>query len=168
MKFSYDDLANFYIPSSTKTIPLPEQLRPMKTCQASLYFKGSYNNFDSEVHLISGVGNVDLDVSRQKTGRGDNVFSGRIDADRVNAGLIANARKYVGSLDLNADFTVRFPKHGNIDLAMKGKAYHAEVLGHRSRISLTRFRLSLVRASFLSASSLRTRKVITPAASSKT
>ena len=131
MKFSYDDLANFYIPSSTKTIPLPEQLRPMKTCQASLYFKGSYNNFDSEVHLISGVGNVDLDVSRQKTGRGDNVFSGRIDADRVNAGLIANARKYVGSLDLNADFTVRFPKHGNIDLAMKGKAYHAEVLGHR-------------------------------------
>ena len=36
-----------------------------------------------------------------------------------------------------------------------------------SKISLTRLRFSLVRASFFSASSLRTRKVITPAASSK-
>ena len=130
LQFSYDDLANFYIPSKTKTIPMPESLRPMKAGIATLYFKGSYNNFDSEVHLVSGVGDVDLDVSRQKTQRGDNVFNGRINAYRVNAGVIANAPKVIGGLDLNADFVVRFPKKGNIDLTLNGKAYQAELFGH--------------------------------------
>ena len=131
LQFTYDDLTNFYIPSKTKTIPLPESLRPMKAGKASLNFKGSYNNFDSEVHLVSGIGNVDLDVSRQMTEQGDNVFSGRIDAEEVNAGLIANAQKYVGSLDLNTDFVAQFPQKGNVGLTMKGKAYQAELLGHR-------------------------------------
>ena len=130
LQFTYDDLANFYIPSSTKTIPLPESLRPLKSGKATLNFRGSYNNFDSELHLTSGIGNVDLDVSRQKTATGDNVFSGRIDADRVEAGLIANAQKYVGSLDLNTDFVARIPKKGAIDLTMKGKAYNAELMGY--------------------------------------
>ena len=130
LQFTYDDLANFHIPSATKTIPLPESLRPLKSGKATLNFKGSYNNFDSEVHLTSGIGNVDLDVSRLKKDNGDNVFSGRINADRVNAGLIANAEKIVGSLDLDADFVVRFPKQGNIDLTMNGKAYQTELLGH--------------------------------------
>jgi hypothetical protein len=130
LQFTYDDLTNFYIPSKTKTIPLPEQLRPMKSGMASLNFKGSYNNFDSEVHLVSGIGKVDLDMSRQKTEQGDNVFSGRLDAEGVNAGLIANAQKYVGSLDLNTDFVARFPQKGNVGLTIKGKAYQAELLGH--------------------------------------
>ena len=130
LEFTYDDLANFYIPSPTKTIPLPESLRPLKSGKALLNFKGSYNNFDSEVHLTSGIGNVDLEVSRLKRENGDNVFSGRIDADRVNAGLIADAEKYIGSLDLSADFVARFPKKGNIDLTMKGSANNAELLGY--------------------------------------
>ena len=131
LQFTYNDLTNFYIPSKTKTIPLPEQLKPMKSGKASLNFKGSYNNFDAEVHLVSGIGNVDLDVSRQKTEQGDNVFSGRVDADNVNAGLIANAQKYIGSLDLNTDFVARFPQKGHVGLTMKGKAYQAELMGHR-------------------------------------
>ena len=131
LEFTFDDLTNFYIPSATKTIPLPESLRPLKSGKASLNFKGSYNDFDSEVHLFSGIGNVDLEVSRLKKGNGDNVFSGRINADRINAGLIANAQKVLGTLDLNADFVACFPKKGDIDLTMKGKAYQAELLGHR-------------------------------------
>ena len=130
LQFTYDDLTNFYIPSSTKTIPLPESLRPLKSAKATLNFRGSYNDFDSEIHLTSGIGNVDLDVSRQKMENGDNVFSGRIDADRVNAGLIANAEKYIGNLDLSTDFVVRFPKKGNVDLTMKGNAYQAELMGY--------------------------------------
>ena len=130
LQFTYDDLANFHIPSATKTIPLPESLRPLKSGKATLSFRGSYNNFDSEVHLTSGIGNVDLEVARQRTERGDNVFSGRIDAEEVDAGLIANAEKFIGSLDLNADFVARFPKTGSVDLSMKGKAYNAELMGY--------------------------------------
>ena len=131
LQFTYDDLTNFYIPSSTKTIPLPESLRPLKSGKATLNFKGSYNNFDSEVHLVTGIGKVDLDVSRQLTEKGDNVFSGRIDADEVNAGMIANIPKYLGRLNLNADFVARFPKQGNVDLSLDGKAYQAELIGYR-------------------------------------
>ena len=130
LQFTYDDLTNFYIPSSTKTIPLPESLRPIKSGKGSVNFKGSYNNFDSEVHLVSGVGKVDLNVSRQNTKEGDNMFSGRIGAEGVDAGLIANAQKYVGSLDLDADFVARIPKDGSIDLTLDGKAYQAELLGY--------------------------------------
>ena len=131
LQFTYDDLANFYIPTSTKTIPLPESLRPLKTGKASLKYKGSYNNFNSEVHLVSGIGNVDLEVSRQKTGKGDNVFIGYIDAENVDAGLIANAQKYLGTLNLNADFVARFPQKGSVDLTMKGKAHQAELMGYQ-------------------------------------
>ena len=131
LQFTYDDLTNFYIPSSTKTIPLPESLRPLKSGKATLNFKGSYNNFDSEIHLVTGIGKVDLDVSRQLTEKGDNVFSGRIDADEVNAGMIANIPKYLGRLNLNADFVARFPKQGNVDLSLDGKAYQAELIGYR-------------------------------------
>ncbi len=131
LQFTYDDLANFYIPTSTKTIPMPESLRPMKTGSAMLNFKGSYNDFVSEVHLISDIGYVDLDLSHQKTMEGVNVFTGRINADSVNAGLIANAQNYIGSLDLSADFVARVPKKGNVELTMKGNAYDVELLGHR-------------------------------------
>jgi hypothetical protein len=131
LQFTYDDLTNFYIPSSTKTIPLPESLRPLKAGKASLNFKGSYNNFDSEIHLVTSIGKVDLDVSRQMMENGDNVFSGRIAADEVNAGLIANIPKYIGSLDLDADFVARFPENGNIDLTLDGKAYQAELMGYQ-------------------------------------
>ena len=135
MQFTYDDLKSFYIPSASnktilKTIPLPESLSPMKTCRASLRFKGSYNDFYSKVHLVSGVGDVDLHLWRERSKEGDNVFSGSIDAQRVNAGLIANARKVVGSLDLNADFMACVPKKGNVELTMKGSANQAELLGH--------------------------------------
>ena len=131
LQFTYDDLANFYIPTSTKTIPLPESLRPLKTGKASLKFKGSYNNFNSEVHLESGIGNVDLEASWRKTEKGDNEFTGYIDAENVNAGLIANAQKYVGSLNLNADFVAVFPQKGSVDLTMKGKARQAELMGYK-------------------------------------
>ena len=59
MNFTYDDLANFYIPSSSKTIPMPESLRIMDKGQLSLDFKGSYNHFVSNVNLVSGVGNIE-------------------------------------------------------------------------------------------------------------
>ena len=131
LQFSYSDLEKIRIPSSTQKLPLPESLRPMKTARASLSFKGSINNFDSKIHLVSGLGNVDLDLSRQLMENGDDVFSGRIDAEEINAGLIADAQEYVGNLDLNTDFVVRIPEQGNVDLTMKGKAYNADLMGYR-------------------------------------
>ena len=129
MRFNYDDLANFYIPSNTKTIPLPESLKIMGDSRLSLNFKGSYNDFNSDIKLASGVGNIDASIARSRNQKGDNIFSGYINADRVKAGTIANATKYVGDLDLNADFSVKFPQKGNPELSVNGKMSKVKLLG---------------------------------------
>ena len=131
MQFSYDDLANFYIPSSTKTIPMPESLRPMDKGRISLNFKGSYSNFVSDITLTSGIGDIDASIARANSAKGDNVFSGFINAERVKAGMVANASKFVGDLDLNANFMAKFPKNGKPEFRVDGNAYHAELLGNR-------------------------------------
>ena len=130
LRFTYDDIVNFYIPGSSKTVPLPESLKTLNSGTASLNFNGSYNNFRSDVHLLSDVGNVDVNVSRNKKANGDNVFMGDIKADRVDAGMIANASKIIGTLDLDAEFTAIFPQDGNLDLSVNGKAYSAQLLGN--------------------------------------
>ena len=129
MQFNYDDLANFYIPSSTETIPLPESLKPMGDSRLSLDFKGSYNDFKSYIKLNSGIGDVETSISRSRNAKGDNLFAGYIIGDRVKAGLLANATKYVGDLDLNADFSVKFPQKGNPELSLDGKIKKIKLLG---------------------------------------
>ena len=129
MRFNYDDLANFYIPSKTKTIPIPESLKIMGDSRLSLDFKGSYNDFNSDIKLASGVGNIDASVARSKNQKGDNIYSGFINAENVKAGTIANASKYIGNLDLNSEFSVKFPKKGNPELSINGKMSKVQLLG---------------------------------------
>lgn len=130
MRFTYTDIANFKIPSGDGTIPLPESLSAMNSGTMSLNFKGSYNNFNSRIRLLSDIGNVEVNVGRKRLSNGDNIFSGDIMADKFNAGLMANASKFVGNLDLNANFSARFPHNGDLDLTVNGKAYRAQLLGH--------------------------------------
>lgn len=129
MCFNYDDLVSFYIPSSTKTIPLPESLRPMGDSRLSLDFKGSYNDFKTDIMLASGIGDIETSVSRSKDKKGANIFAGYIYAEKVKAGTIANASKYVGDINLNADFSVKFPQKGNPELDLNGKVSQANLLG---------------------------------------
>ena len=130
MHFTYDDLVNFHIPSSSKTIPLPESLRPINEGRLTLDFKGSYKNFVSDISLTSGIGNIDASVARSRNQKGDNVFSGNLNADRVKAGLVANASKYVGDLDLNADFSATFPKKGDPEFYVDGTVSNSQLLGN--------------------------------------
>ena len=131
MHFTYDDLVNFYIPSSTKTIPLPESLRTLNEGRIRLAFKGSYNDFKSDINLKSGIGDIVTSITRSKDYMGNNQFSGYINAERVKAGLVANASKYVGDLDLNADFTAMFPKNGGgPEFKLDGNVTHAQLLGN--------------------------------------
>ena len=131
MHFTYDDLVNFYIPASTKTIPLPESLRTLNEGRIRLDFKGSYNDFVSDISLKSGIGDVETSIARSKDYMGNNQFSGYINAERVKAGLVANASKYVGDLDIDADFTAMFPKNGGgPEFMLNGNVTHAELLGN--------------------------------------
>ena len=130
MRFTYDDIVNFYIPGSSGTVPLPESLKTLSSGTLRLNYKGSYNNFKSDIHLLSNVGNLDVNVSRNKKANGDNIFSGDIKADQVDAGAIANISKIIGKLDLNAEFTAKFPHNGDLELGLNGNAYRTQLLGN--------------------------------------
>ena len=129
MRFTYNDLVNFRIPGAKGNVPLPESLSAMSSGTLNLNFKGSYNNFNSKIRLLSDIGDVDISLGRKKHSNGDNVFSGVIKADRANVGMIANASKFVGTLNLDADFSARFPHKGDMELGINGKAYRAQLLG---------------------------------------
>ena len=130
LRFSYDDLVNFYIPGSSGMIPLPESLSTLESGNIKLNFKGSYNNFNSDLTLASGIGNLSASVARSNHGDGDNVFSGHVNAEDIDAGHIANASKVVGKLSLAADFSANLPSNGEPELIVNGKAYHAQLLGN--------------------------------------
>lgn len=130
MRFSYDDLTRFHIPGKTGTLPMPASMSALEMGNIKLDFRGSYNNFVSHVALVSDVGNVEANVSRNRQGDGINLFSGDIYGERINAGLIANARKVVGLLDLDAEFSAMFPKNGTPDLSVNGTVYRADLLGN--------------------------------------
>ena len=130
MHFTYDDLVNFYIPSKTKTIPMPESLRAMSSGDVSLDFKGSYNNFASDITLRSSIGDIDASIARAKDGKGDNVFSGYVNAQNVKAGEVANITKFVGDLNLDANFTAKFPKKGGPEFTVDGMVTEAQLLGN--------------------------------------
>ena len=130
MHFTYDDLVNFYIPSKTKTIPLPESLRALNQGDITMDFKGSYNNFSSNISLRSGIGDIDASITRARNAIGDNQFSGYINAVNVKAGEVANATKYLGNLNMDANFTAKFPKKGGPEFLVDGMLTDVHLLGN--------------------------------------
>ena len=130
MRFSYEDLTNFYIPGKSGTIPIPESLSTLNSGNIKLNFKGSYKNFDSHVVLVSNIGSLDASVRRDKQGMAANVFSGNLDGQRIDVGMFANTN-LIGKLDLNTVFRLKFPQSGNPELDLNGKLLHAELLGNQ-------------------------------------
>lgn len=129
IRFSYEDLVNFHIPGSSGTIPLPESLSTLNSGNIKLNFKGSYNNFNSDIILVSDLGNLNASVRRDKQGVEANVFSGNIEGQRINVGMFVNPN-LVGQLDLDTEFMLKFPQKGSPEVDLNGSLYHAELLGN--------------------------------------
>ena len=129
MHFTYDDLVQFHIPGKTGTIPLPEKLNTLKSGDVRLKFRGSYNNFDSDITVISDVANLKATVNRSKKGEKPGVFTGNIDAQRLNAGMFVKSN-LIGKLDVNAGFSFSLPKGGSPTLGLDGSIRDAELLGN--------------------------------------
>ena len=60
MNFTYQDLAEFAIPTPTRKIPLPEQLSSLKNAMLSGEFYGFHNNFNTTFNLHTNLGNIYL------------------------------------------------------------------------------------------------------------
>ena len=130
-RFSYDDLTNFYIPGKTGTIPLPASLEVLQSGNAKVYFKGSYNNFNSDITFVSDIGNLKASVARNHKVGGENLFTGYIDAQSLDVGALANMKKVLGKLDLTAGFTASFPKGATPDFNLDGQVNNIDLLGNR-------------------------------------
>lgn len=129
LHFTYDDLTHFYIPGNSGTIPLPEKLNTLKSGDVRLKFRGSYNNFNSDINFMSDVANLKASVNRTKKGENPSVFAGNIDAENINAGMFVKS-DLIGKLDMNAGFSFSLPKGGNPQLGLDGSIRNAELLGN--------------------------------------
>lgn len=129
MHYSYNDLAHFYIPGKTVTIPLPETLRSMGSGSVRFNFNGSYNDFVAEAYLTSEIGDVAASFLMEKVA-GQPSFNSKVTAQRIDIGTIANASNFVGSIDLDAKVSGTKNANGTFSLDVNGDASRAFVLNN--------------------------------------
>ena len=127
--YDYDDLTHFYLPIPSKTIPLPPALASLDHGTINGQFNGSMNKFKASLSATSEIGNVSVSLDKRIDENRENVFEGAIQADRINVGLLVNAPKVVGTLDVDALVSGRQTKSGDFELNIDGSAYDAELLG---------------------------------------
>ena len=138
-KLNYDinDIAAFYIPTETQTIPIPESLLALGQGTIKGQFNGSMNKFKTNLEVTSEIGDVNLTLNKFVNEQHCNVFEGFVEASRVNVGAVANASDVVGTLDLSANVIGRQDRNGGMDLDIEGVIGDAQLLGNDiSEISL--------------------------------
>ena len=130
MDYDINDLASFYIPTSTETIPIPDALLPLGQGTIKGQFNGSFNKFKTDLDLTSEIGDVSVTLNKYVNEDRHNVFEGHVEGNRVNVGVIANASNVIGSLDLSADVVGRQDRQGNMDLDIHGSIGDIDLMGN--------------------------------------
>ena len=130
LNYSYDDLANFHIPISSGVIPMPSVLEPLGQGTINGFFSGSMEKFKTELDVTSEIGNVTAVLNKSISGTQLDVFEGDITAEHLNVGLLANAPKVIGTLDLSANVTARHGKRSGLDLDIQGDISDVMLLGN--------------------------------------
>lgn len=130
LNYSYDDLANFHIPISSGVIPIPSALEPLGQGTIKGFFTGSMEKFKTEITATSEIGNVSAIVNKSMSGTQLDVYEGDLTAEHLNVGLLANASKTIGTLDLSANVTAKQDKHGNMSLDIDGDITDVMLLGN--------------------------------------
>ncbi len=127
--YDYNDLTHFYLPLPSSTLPLPPSLAALDHGTINGQFNGSMRKFKASLNATSEIGNVSASLDKHVDENRENVFEGEVRADRLNVGLIANAPKVVGTLDVEAYVTGKQTKSGDFELDIDGAAHDAELLG---------------------------------------
>ena len=127
--YDYDDLTHFYLPIPSQTIPLPPSLAALDHGTINGQFNGSMRKFKASLNATSEIGNVSVNLDKHVDENRENVFEGEVRADRLDVGLLANASKVVGTLDVDARVSGRQTKSGDFELDIDGAVHDAELLG---------------------------------------
>jgi len=128
MDYLIDDIASFYIPTPTKTVPLPAVLSSLGHGTIKGQFNGSFGKFHTNLAVTSEIGSVNVNLNKRVNDQHGNVFEGHVQANRINVGVIANAPEVIGTLDLDADITAQLEHNGGMDLVINGAVTDAELL----------------------------------------
>ena len=130
LNYSYDDLANFHLPTASGTIPIPTMLEPLGKGTIKGKFKGSMERFNANLTATSEVGNVGVNIEKHIGEMRSDIYVGEINAEQLNVGVLTNASNTIGSLDLASNVTVRQSKNGDLDLDIDGAISNVMLLGN--------------------------------------
>lgn len=103
---SYNDLVDFYIPSSSITIPLPEMLEPMGNVTLSVDYRGTPKNFDFKAEANTEIGKVKADLLMRAYDYEKPQYCATVVADNVDvAEMLASSTpfKVTMSADINGE-----------------------------------------------------------------
>ena len=106
VKTSYNDLIDFYIPSSSITIPLPEMLEPMGNVTLSVDYRGTPKNFNFKTNVNTEIGNVKADLLMRAYNYESPQYAAAVVADNVDiARLLASSTPFevTMSADINGE-----------------------------------------------------------------
>ena len=130
-RFDYncEDLAQFYLPIPSKTIPLPSAVMALERGTINGQFNGSMNKFKTSLNVTSEIGSLNLSLDKYIGPNRENMFEGSVYAERFNVGLVANAPKVIGVVDLMAHVTGTQSKGRSFGLDIDGSVLDAQLLG---------------------------------------
>ena len=131
-KLDYDinDIATLHLPIPSNTLPIPESLLALGQGTIKGQFNGSMNKFKSHLEASSEIGDLNVTLNKYVNEQHQDVFEGYVEANRINAGILANAKGTVGTLDLNAEVIGRMDRNGGMDLDIDGTISDAQLLGN--------------------------------------
>ncbi len=128
LEYDINDLASFYIP--TGPLPIPSSLYPLGRGTIKGHFNGSMAKFKTDLAVTSEIGDVNVTLNKHVNDQHSNVFEGYLEASQLNVGLLANAPKVIGTLNIEANVIGRQDRNGGMDLDIDGAATHVELLGN--------------------------------------
>ncbi|MBS4056357.1 MAG: translocation/assembly module TamB [Bacteroidales bacterium] len=114
LETNVDDLLSFKMPLDGSQLPLPDQLKALRTIHIDGQYTGFYNDFLANVNINTGVGNVFADLLVRKNDLGRIFYNGQL-----------RARNF----DLSALFETEYaPDKLNLDLRLDGQGIKAETI----------------------------------------
>ena len=129
LNYDFEDITELKFPGVDLST-LPSSLAALGQGSIKGFFNGTMDKFKTEIEATSEIGNVKANLSKQKSDRNLSIFEGNVEAERLNVGVLVNAPKTIGELDLSADMIARLSKKGDIDLDIDGVISKASLLGN--------------------------------------
>ena len=105
-KTNIKDVESLKLPIKSTHLQIPDILKKFGNIDIEGFFTGFYNDFNAKINLNTSIGNINTDVVlKNNREKGLIEYNGKIAANQFDLGNFLSSEKYLGRLNLYADFS---------------------------------------------------------------